>query len=86
MLGLSFSSDGGTLATVCNDRMLRLYTLDSDAAAHTNYRFKKLSRDPVDVAIDGASDRVLVLSLGERLAWQALSPAAARTCTHADMC
>ncbi|KAK9800321.1 hypothetical protein WJX73_001844 [Symbiochloris irregularis] len=63
VLGLSFSSDGSTLGTVCSDRMLRLYTLESDLAANINYRFKKLSREPVDVAIDGASGHVLVLSL-----------------------
>lgn len=54
--GLGFSPDGLHLATVCQDRVLRIFKLEDVHAKSFGVKRKSLTRDPVDVAFGTATD------------------------------
>lgn len=64
MLGLDFSQDGKSLATVCQDRMIRIFQLGRQADAQISYRHKKLNCTPIDIAFGPTAGHVAVLSSG----------------------
>ena len=64
VLGLAFSADGSCLATVCQDRMARVFDLAKDIESSLGYRHKKLTLSPLDIAFGPTSGHFVILSSG----------------------
>ncbi|KAK9832499.1 hypothetical protein WJX81_002288 [Elliptochloris bilobata] len=62
--GVAFSADGAALATVCEDRALRIYRMDDIADPGLNFRRRNLLQTPVGVAAGDAPGQVAVLVEG----------------------
>lgn len=62
--GLSFSADGLSLATACDDRSVRVFSLN-DVAGKVGFKSRSLRKAPADVAFGTNSQHVAVLTRGE---------------------
>lgn len=58
---MSFSPDGAHVAVACDDRVLRIFSIDDAFSKNFAFKFKALSREPVDVAF-GATNDLFVLT------------------------
>lgn len=54
--GLSFSEDGKGLAVACEDRVLRVFSIEDLQAKHFNFKRKELLRDLIDIAFGAGGD------------------------------
>ena len=63
--GLAFSADGSTLATACEDRVIRLFKLTDVTAKNITFMKHNVTSTPVDVTFGPAPDRLAVTSKGE---------------------
>ena len=62
--GLAFSADGSSLATACEDRVVRLFKLNDVAAKNLTFMKHNMTSTPVDVAFGSASNFLAVTSQG----------------------
>lgn len=63
--GLAFSADGSSIATACDDRVVRLFKLSNAAAKNLTFMKHNMTSNPVDVAFGSASNLLAVTTKGE---------------------
>lgn len=62
--GLAFSADGSSIATACDDRVVRLFRLTNAAAKNLTFMKHNMTSTPVDVAFGSASNLLAVTTKG----------------------
>lgn len=62
--GLAFSADGASIATACEDRVVRLFKLTDVAAKNLAFMKHNMTSTPVDVAFGSASNLLAVTTKG----------------------
>ncbi|KAL3134052.1 hypothetical protein ABBQ32_008481 [Trebouxia sp. C0010 RCD-2024] len=62
--GLAFSADGSSIATACDDRVVRLFKLSNAAAKNLTFMKHNMTSNPVDVAFGSASNLLAVTTKG----------------------
>lgn len=63
--GLAFCADGTSIATACEDRVVRLFKLTDVAAKNLAFMKHNMTSTPVDVAFGSASNLLAVTTKGD---------------------
>ena len=65
VVGLAWSPDGTAVATACEDRAVRIFSIPDLESRNVGIKRKALLRAPVDVCFGADADQLLVLTKGE---------------------
>lgn len=63
--GLAWSADGTAVATACEDRAVRIFSVPDLTSRNVSIKRKALLRAPVDVCFGSNAEELMVLTKGE---------------------